>query len=227
MNKPFSIAIDGPAGAGKSTMAKALARSLGAMYLDTGAMHRAFGLYMLRKGAVNDPAAVARCVDDVDISVRFIDGAQHLFLAGEDVTRAIREPEVSMAASTVSAVPEVRERMVALQRKIAEGQNVVMDGRDIGTKVLPNATLKIYLTASAEERARRRCLELEEKGMPEPYEKVLQEMIRRDYQDTHRAASPLRPAEDSVQVDSSNLTVEETVERMKALAAQAIGGSHE
>ena len=222
MNKPFSIAIDGPAGAGKSTMAKALARSLGAMYLDTGAMYRAFGLYMLRKGAVNDPAAVARCVDDVDISVRFIDGAQHLFLAGEDVTRAIREPEVSMAASTVSAVPEVRERMVALQRKIAEGQNVVMDGRDIGTKVLPNATLKIYLTASAEERARRRCLELEEKGMPEPYEKVLQEMIRRDYQDTHRAASPLRPAEDAVELDNSDLDLEGTVAAMKRLALAAI-----
>ena len=221
-SKPFSIAIDGPAGAGKSTMAKALAKSLNAMYLDTGAMYRAFGLYMLRQGAVNNTAAIAACVNDVDITVRFIDGTQHLFLAGEDVSQAIREPEVSMAASTVSAVPQVRERMVALQRKIAEGQNVVMDGRDIGTKVLPNATLKIYLTASAEERARRRCLELQEKGMPEPYEKVLQEMIRRDYQDTHRAASPLQPAEDSVHVDSSDLTVEETVALMKKLALEAI-----
>lgn len=222
MNKPFSIAIDGPAGAGKSTMAKALAKSLGAMYLDTGAMYRAFGLYMLRRDAVNNPSEVARCVGDVEVNVRFIDGAQHLFLADEDVTQAIREPEVSMAASTVSAVPQVRERMVALQRKIAEGQNVVMDGRDIGTKVLPNATLKIYLTASAEERARRRCRELEEKGMPEPYEQVLQDMIRRDYQDTHRAASPLQPAEDSVHVDSSNLSIDETVELMKQLAVEAI-----
>jgi cytidylate kinase len=127
-----------------------------------------------------------------------------------------------MAASTVSAVPQVRERMVALQRRIAEGQNVVMDGRDIGTKVLPNATLKIYLTASAEERARRRCRELAEKGMPEPYEQVLQDMIRRDYQDTHRAASPLQPAEDSVHVDSSHLTIEETVALMKKLAEEAI-----
>ncbi len=222
MSKPFSIAIDGPAGAGKSTMAKALAKELNAMYLDTGAMYRAFGLYMLRKGAVNNPSVVARCVDDVDITVRFVDGAQRLYLSGEDVTQAIREPEVSMAASTVSAVPQVRERMVALQRKIAEGQNVVMDGRDIGTKVLPNATLKIYLTASAEERARRRCRELEEKGMPEPYEKVLQDMIRRDYQDTHRAASPLQPAEDSVHVDSSHLSIEETVALMKRLALNAI-----
>jgi len=220
--KPFSIAIDGPAGAGKSTMAKALAQQLGAMYLDTGAMYRAFGLYMLRRNAVNDKAAVARAVDGVDIAVRFEGGAQHLFLGAEDVTQAIREPEVSMAASTVSAVPEVRERMVALQRKIAEGQNVVMDGRDIGTKVLPNATLKIYLTASAEERARRRCKELAEKGMPEPYEQVLQDMIRRDYQDTHRAASPLQPAEDSVHVDSSHLTIEETVALMKKLAEEAI-----
>ena len=221
-NRPFSIAIDGPAGAGKSTMAKALAKALGAMYLDTGAMYRAFGLFMLRKGAVNDAAAVARCVEDVDIAVRFVDGAQRLYLSGEDVTDAIREPEVSMAASTVSAVPQVRERMVALQRKIAEGQNVVMDGRDIGTKVLPNATLKIYLTASAEERARRRCRELEEKGKPEPYEQVLRDMVQRDYQDTHRAASPLRPAEDAVHVDTSDLTVEESVALMKKLADEAI-----
>ena len=126
--KPFSIAIDGPAGAGKSTMAKALAQQLGAMYLDTGAMYRAFGLYMLRRNAVNDKAAVARAVDGVDITVRFEGGAQHLFLGAEDVTQAIREPEVSMAASTVSAVPEVRERMVTLQRKIAEGQNVSWTG---------------------------------------------------------------------------------------------------
>ena len=222
-SKPFSIAIDGPAGAGKSTMAKALAKELGAMYLDTGAMYRAFGLYMLRRGAVNNAAEVAKCVEDVDIAVKFVDGAQRLYLSGEDVTQAIREPEVSMAASTVSAVPQVRERMVALQRKIAEGQNVVMDGRDIGTKVLPNATLKIYLTASAEERARRRCKELEEKGMPAPYEQVLEDMIRRDYQDTHRAASPLQPAEDSVHVDSSTLTIEQTVALMKQLAVEAIG----
>ena len=222
MSNVFSIAIDGPAGAGKSTMAKALAKALGAMYLDTGAMYRAFGLFMLRKGAVNDADAVARCVEDVDIAVRFVDGAQRLYLTGEDVTDAFREPEVSMAASTVSAVPQVRERMVALQRKIAEGQNVVMDGRDIGTKVLPNATLKIYLTASAEERARRRCKELEEKGKPEPYEQVLRDMVQRDYQDTHRAASPLRPAEDAVHVDTSDLTVEESVALMKKLADEAI-----
>ena len=220
--KPFSIAIDGPAGAGKSTIAKALAKELNAMYLDTGAMYRAFGLYMLRKGAVNDAKAVAASVDDVEINVEYIDGTQHIFLGGEDVSRAIREPEVSMAASAVSAVPEVRVRMVALQQKIAEGHDVIMDGRDIGTKVLPNATLKIFLTASPEERAKRRCKELEEKGMPQPYEDVLKEMVERDYQDTHRAASPLQAAEDAVRVDTSALTLEQSVAEMKRLALKAI-----
>ena len=223
MSKSFSIAIDGPAGAGKSSIAKALARELGAMYLDTGAMYRAIGLHMLRKGLVDDPDAVAANVNDVDIEVRHVDGVQRIFLSGEDVSEAIRQPEVSMVTSTVSAIPAVRARLVALQQQIAEGHDVIMDGRDIGTKVLPNATLKIYLTASAEERARRRCLELEEKGMAEPYEKVLKEMIERDYQDTHRAAAPLTRADDAVLVDSSDLTLEQSVARMKALALEAIG----
>ena len=222
-NKPFSIAIDGPAGAGKSTIAKALAKELNAMYLDTGAMYRAFGLHMLRKGATNDARAIVAALDDVDITVEFVDGAQHIFIGDEDVTEAIREPEVSMAASDVSAVPEVRERMVALQRKIAEGHDVIMDGRDIGTKVLPNATLKIFMTASPEERARRRCLELAQKGRPEPYDKVLQEMKDRDYQDTHRAASPLCAAEDAVTVDTSDMNLDETVAEIKRLALKAIG----
>ena len=221
-NKPFSIAIDGPAGAGKSTVAKALAAELNAMYLDTGAMYRAFGLYMLRRGALSDRQAIIDALDDVDITVEFIDGAQHIFLGTEDVTAAIREPEVSIAASDVSAVPEVRVRMVALQRKIAEGHSVVMDGRDIGTKVLPNATLKIYLTASAEERARRRYRELEQKGMPEPYDKVLREMQERDYQDTHRVASPLRPADNAVILDTTNDSLEESVAKIKRLAMEAI-----
>ena len=222
-DKTFSIAIDGPAGAGKSTIAKALARELNAMYLDTGAMYRAIGLYMLRKGIQNDAEAVAANVGLVEINVEYIDGAQHIFLGNEDVSATIREPEVSMAASAVSKVPEVRTRMVALQRKIAEGHSVIMDGRDIGTHVLPDATLKIFLTASAEERARRRCLELSEKGMPEPYEKVLEEMKQRDYQDSHRAASPLRPADDAVFVDTSDLDLEQSVAEMKKLAAEAIG----
>lgn len=221
-NKPFSIAIDGPAGAGKSTVAKAVAAELNAMYLDTGAMYRAFGLYMLRRGALSDRQAIVDALDDVDITVKFIDGAQHIFLGSEDVTTAIREPEVSIAASDVSAVPEVRVHMVALQRKIAEGHSVVMDGRDIGTKVLPNATLKIYLTASAEERARRRFRELEQKGMPESYDKVLREMQERDYQDTHRVASPLRPADNAVILDTTNDSLEESVAKIKRLAMEAI-----
>ena len=222
--KIFSIAIDGPAGAGKSTIAKALARQLDAMYLDTGAMYRAIGLALYRQGLdLKDSATVAGAVDSVDLDVRYEDGTQHIYLGDEDVSLAIREPEISMAASHVSAVPEVRERMVALQQQIARGQNVVMDGRDIGTKVLPDATLKIFLTASAEERARRRCRELEEKGMPEPYEKVLEEMIQRDYQDTHRAASPLVAAADAKHVDSSDLTLDETIASIRALALAAIG----
>ena len=224
MPEIFSIAIDGPAGAGKSTIAKALAKSLDAMYLDTGAMYRAIGLAMQRQGIdLSDVAAVAANVDDIDIAVRYEGGAQHIYLGGEDVSQAIREPEISIAASAVSKVPEVRVRMVALQREIARGQNVVMDGRDIGTKVLPDATLKVYLTASAEVRARRRCLELEQKGMPEPYEKVLSEMIERDYQDTHRAASPLMKAEGAVEVDSSDMTLEQVVAAIEGLARARIG----
>ena len=222
-DKPFSIAIDGPAGAGKSTVAKALAAELNAMYLDTGAMYRAFGLYMLRKGATNDTKAIIAALDDVDIAVKFVDGAQRIFLGDEDVTDVIRAPEVSMAASDVSAVPEVRERMVALQRKIAEGQSVIMDGRDIGTKVLPNATLKIYMTATVEERARRRWRELEQKGKPEPYEKVLREMKERDYQDSHRAASPLCAAEDAITLDTTHLSFDENVAVIKRLALKALG----
>ena len=221
-NNTYSIAIDGPAGAGKSSTAKALAKKLGIMYLDTGAMYRAFGLYMLRKNALNDPTAMIAAIDEVDIEVRFVGGEQRIFLSGEDVSDAIREPEVSMAASAVSAVPEVRARMVALQRKIAEGHSVVMDGRDIGTKVLPNATLKIYLDASPEVRACRRCEELAEKGMPEPYEKVLREITDRDYQDSHRAASPLRPAEDAVHLDTSDLTVDESVAAIERLIDDAV-----
>ena len=222
MSKVFSIAIDGPAGAGKSTIAKALARELGAMYLDTGAMYRAFGLYMMRRGDTRDTAAVLACVDDVDVRVRFVDGVQRIFLGDEDVTEAIRAPEVSRAASDISSVAEVRERMVALQRRIAEGHSVVMDGRDIGTKVLPNATIKIYLTASAEVRAERRCKELKQKGMDVAFGDVLRDMIERDYQDSHRAASPLCAAEDAVLVDSTSLTLEEAVSEIKRLALAAI-----
>ena len=191
----FSIAIDGPAGAGKSTVAKALAKALDAMYLDTGAMYRAFGLAMLRAGVdLDDAEAVKAGLDAADIGVEYLDGAQHIFLGGEDVSEAIRQPEVSAAASAISAVPEVREHMVALQRRIAEGHCVVMDGRDIGTVVLPNATLKIYLTASAEVRAARR--------------------------DMHREASPLRAAEDARTVDTSDMTRDEVIEALRRMAVE-------
>lgn len=219
MNRPFSIAIDGPAGAGKSTIAKALSKALGAMYLDTGAMYRAFGLAMLNKGVdVNDAQAVAAHANDSDVSVDYVDGAQRIYIGDEDVTDAIRRPEVSQVASAISAVPEVREAMVALQRKIAEGHNVIMDGRDIGTVVLPNATLKVYLTASAEVRADRRCRELQEKGTPQPYDQVLQEIKDRDWRDMHRAASPLQVAEGAVTVDTSDMDLEQSVAALRALA---------
>ena len=220
--KPFSIAIDGPAGAGKTTVSKAVAAELNAMYLDTGAMYRAFGLYMLRKGTTKDTKGIIAALDDVDIAVKFVDGTQRMYLGDEDVTDAIRTPEVSMAGSDVSAVPEVRERMVALQRKIAEGRSVIMEGRDIGTKVLPNATLKIYMTASIEERARRRWIEMEQKGKPEPYDKVLQELKERDYKDTHRAASPLCAADDAITLDNTHLSFDENVAVVKRLALKAI-----
>lgn len=222
MNGTFSIAIDGPAGAGKSTVAKALAKALDAMYLDTGAMYRAFGLAMLRAEVdIYDHDAVAARVDDVNIDVEYVNGGQRIYLEGEDVTDAIRTPEASEAASAISAVAEVRTRMVALQRQIAAGHDVIMDGRDIGTAVLPNATLKVYLTASAEERARRRFLELQEKGTPQPYEQVLEEIKARDWRDTHREASPLRAAEDAVTVDTSDMALEESVQALLTLAAQS------
>lgn len=223
MQKIFSIAIDGPAGAGKSTIAKALAKALNAMYLDTGAMYRAVGLYMLRNGiSVNDAKAVASHMDAVDISVGYEDGVQRMYLAGEDVSDAIRTPECSMAASKVSAVPAVRQRLVALQRQIAQGHSVVMDGRDIGTYVLPHATLKIYLTASVEVRAQRRQAELAQRGDEQPYEKVLSEMIDRDFTDMNREASPLRPAEDAHRVDNSHLTLEQVIDEIRTMALEVI-----
>ena len=218
----FSIAIDGPAGAGKSTVAKAVAKALDAMYLDTGAMYRAFGLAMLRAGVdIHDAEAVKARVNAVDIDVDYVNGGQRIYLEGEDITDAIRTPEVSEAASAISAVAEVRARMVALQQQIAAGHDVIMDGRDIGTVVLPNATLKVYLTASAEERARRRCRELEEKGMPQPFEQVLADIEVRDYRDTHREASPLTVAKGAVTLDTSDLDLEQSVQALMDLAAKA------
>ena len=223
--KTFSISIDGLAASGKSTIAEALAKELGVIYINTGLMYRAIGLYMLRENVVDDPDAIAERMENVDIAVRFSGGEQRMYLFDDDVTDAIRALRVSIATSKVSRVPQVREKMVALQRRIAEGQSVVMDGRDIGTKVLPDATLKIYLTASAEVRARRRCEQLEAAfELPINFDQVLEEIVRRDDLDTHRAVSPLQPAEGSVLIDNTTMSLDETYALIKKLALEAING---
>ena len=210
MQKIFSVAIDGPAGAGKSTVAKAVAKALNAAYLDTGAMYRAMGLYMAEHGH-RRPEAIAEAARTPDLRVEFRDGVQHMFLDGEDVTERIRTPEAAATASKVSAVGAVRERLVDLQREIARGQSVVMDGRDIGTVVLPDATVKIYLTASCEVRAKRRFDELTQAGKEIAYEQVLDDIVQRDYNDAHRVVSPMRQADDAVRVDTSEMTRDEVV----------------
>ena len=224
MQKIFSIAIDGPAGAGKSTVARAAAAELGAMYLDTGAMYRTVGLYFLRRNLLEDKEAIARMVGDMDIAVKFVGDVQHMLLDGEDVSEAIRTPEASMAASAVGAVPPVRERLVKLQQDTAKGISIIMDGRDIGTKVLPDATLKLYITASAEVRALRRYTEMREKGKMPLFHEVLDDIVERDYNDSHRAASPLVRAEDALLVDTSNMTLRQVLDEVKRLAGEAIGG---
>lgn len=225
MNQRFSIALDGPSGAGKSTIARALAQRLGVTYLDTGAMYRAVALYVLNAGA--QPGAkdqVIPLLDEIDIEIRFTDAGQRVLLNGQDVSEAIRENPVSPAASQVAAIPEVRERLVAMQREMASRRSVVMDGRDIGTAVLPDATLKIFLTASAHERARRRFEELRQKGEEVEFEALQRQMLERDYNDSHRAASPLRRAEDAVKLDSTGMDIEQVVEAAEALLREKIGG---
>lgn len=221
MNKIFSIAIDGPAGAGKSTVAKAVAKALGAVYLDTGAMYRTIALYMVENN-IQGADSIARAVNDPHIEIRFIDNEQHMLLNGEDVTGRIRSQKASMLASQVSAIPAVRARLVALQQEFAQGHSVVMDGRDIGTVVLPNATLKIYLIASCEVRARRRFLQLAGTDKETPYEKILPEIIQRDYNDSNRAASPMRQAEDAVRLDTSDLSQDEVIDQVLTMARKAI-----
>lgn len=221
----FAIAIDGPAGAGKSSVAKAVARTLNATYLDTGAMYRAVGLYMMKSGVPLDmPALIAAHADDAHVDVRYENGVQHIDLNGEDVSSAIRENTVSAAASAVSAVPRVRELMVARQREIAAKTDVVMDGRDIGTRVLPAAPLKIFLTARAEVRAQRRYLELEGRGEKVDLGTLLREIRQRDYNDAHRTVSPMVPAADAILLDSSDMTEAEVTARVVALARERMGG---
>ena len=214
----LNVAIDGPVGAGKSTVADAVAARLGILHLDTGAMYRALGLTALRRGIdTQDEQAIVDLCRGLNISVSHEEDGQHTFVEGEDVTGLIRTPEVSMAASTVSRYAEVRKAMVKLQQKLAAETDMLLDGRDICTTVLPNATAKIYLTAAAEERARRRWLEMQQKGMPDTFEEVLQAVKYRDNQDMNRKVEPLRQAEDAVLVDSSCMTAAEVTDEILAL----------
>ena len=212
----ISVAIDSPSGAGKSSLAKRLAADLGFVYVDTGAMYRAIGLYAVRQGAdLHDAAAVAALLPQIRLDIRLEGGAQHVYLNGEDVSAAIRAEAIGMAASAVSAHGPVRDFLLETQRSLAAGQNVLMDGRDIGTVVLPNATVKIFLTASAEARAQRRCKELQEKGQPADYATVLADIRQRDEQDTHRAIAPLRQAADAIRIDTSEIDFEQSVALLK------------
>lgn len=212
----YAIAIDGPAGAGKSTVARHLARELQFLYVDTGALYRAIGYRMLRAGIdPADAAAVAAALPETAVSLHYVEGEQRVFLGEEDVSGAIRTPEVSMAASAVSAIPAVRQFLLQVQRDMAAQYSVIMDGRDIGTTILPRADVKIFLTASPESRARRRYAELQEKGVDTTYEAVLADMEKRDYDDAHRAASPLRRAADAVLVDTSHDDLAGSIRRVK------------
>ncbi len=209
---PINIAVDGPAGAGKSTISRGAAKELGFIYVDTGALYRAVGLNALRLGIdTKDAPKIGAALVNTVVELRFIDGEQRVFLNSEDVSEAIRAPEASMAASNVSAIPCVREFLFALQRDIAKNNNCIMDGRDIGTVVLPRAQIKIFLTASPAERALRRYNELIAKGVPAEYEQVLEEMQQRDFNDSNRAIAPLKPAEDSVLVDTTGYTLIESI----------------
>ncbi len=220
----IAVAIDGPAGAGKSSVAKAVGKQLGLLYVDTGALYRTVGLAALRKGV--DPsskAEVEALLKEISVEMDFSEtSGQAVLLNGEDVTGLIRTPEVSMTASDISALPIVREYLLGLQRNIAKTKNVIMDGRDIGTVVLPNAQVKIFLTASPESRAERRYKELVEKGEKTTVKDVLRDVIKRDYNDTNRKAAPLRPAEDSVLVDTTNLDFDGSVEAVAKIIRERI-----
>lgn len=221
----YSIAVDGPSGAGKSTLAKALARELNIIYVDTGAIYRTIGLEVFRRGL--DPkneAEVSAILPELSIRMEYEDdGLQHMFLNGEDVTADIRLPNISLYASDVSALPAVRAFLLEMQRELARRNCVIMDGRDIGTVVLPDAEVKIYLTASAEERAKRRFLELAARGAGKTYQEVLEEQRLRDDNDMHRAIAPLKPAEDSVIVDTTELDFEQSKQAVLSIIRERVG----
>lgn len=222
--KKISVAIDGPAGAGKSTIARRLAQELGYRYVDTGAIYRTVAYFMDLWGvSPKDVDAVNRYVDELTVKIQYADdGVQHMLMNGMDVTDDIRTPEISQKASLISAHACVREMLLDMQREIAEQYNVIMDGRDIGTVVLPKATVKIFLTASAEIRAKRRCDELNAKGQKVDYGKILKEIQQRDYQDTHREIAPLKLARDSIKVDTSDLGIDEVVAKIKEIILQKV-----
>ncbi len=219
----IAVAIDGPSGAGKSTIARLLAEELRFIYVDTGALYRSVGYMALREGVpLRDEAAMRSLLPRLHMEIRYIDGVQRVLVNGEDVSGSIRTPEVSMAASAVSSLPAVRRFLFDLQRDLAKTNNVVMDGRDIGTVVLPDAQVKIFLTASAEVRAQRRFQELREKGESVSYDEVLADMKKRDYDDSHRAAAPLKAAADAVKVDTSSMDLEQAVAAIRAVIRKAL-----
>ena len=221
----INIAIDGPGGAGKSTIARAVAAELGFIYVDTGALYRAVGLNALRHGIdTRNIDGIVKMLDETDVSLSFVDGEQRVMLNGEDVSTAIRLPEASMAASNVSAIPAVRQFLFDLQRKIAEENNCLMDGRDIGSVVLPNADLKLFMTASPETRAQRRFDELKAKGEDVKYSEILDELNKRDYQDSHREIAPLKQADDAILFDTSDLSFDEVKNKLIAMIKEKIDG---
>lgn len=221
----ISIAIDGPSGAGKSTISRKAAEKFGFIYVDTGAIYRTIGLATKIRGvSLDDTAAVVALLPTLEIELKYNDaGEQHMYLDGNDVSRDIRLPEVSMLASKVSAIPEVRAFLVDMQRGMAEKYDVIMDGRDISTVILPNADLKIFLTADVRDRAHRRYEELRAKGMEKPFDEVLAEMEKRDEQDTQRAAAPLKAADDAVLLDTSGNTLEESIDEVCRLISEKTG----
>ena len=220
----ISVAIDGPAGAGKSSLAKAAAQKLGFIYVDTGALYRTVALKFIKAGLDTDlDGDIEKLLENTEISIRFIDSEQHVFLDGKDVSEEIRTPKASMMASAVSAKPKVREFLLGMQRSLAKNNNVIMDGRDIGTVVLPDADVKIFLTASAEVRAKRRYNELKEKGMDVSYTEIYDDMIKRDYNDTHREIAPLKPAEDSVVADTSDCDFQGSLDMILGIIREKVG----
>lgn len=223
--KYTAVAVDGPAGAGKSTVSKAVAKDLGFVYIDTGAMYRSVALYCIRKG-INCKSDVPKVIDvleDIKLSIKYMDGVQRIFLNGEDVSDKIRTEDVSVGASDVAVIPEVRKKLLMLQREMAKNDNVIMDGRDICSYVLPDAEVKIFLTASVDARSERRFKELTEKGVVCDYEKIKSDIQYRDKNDSERATAPLKQAPDAVRIDTSDLTFEQSVERVKALIAEKTG----